>query len=60
MGTQLIKFKQQSDSENTRDYVGGGGWGGQQRKMHYWIQQSSQIQKSQFYGFSGFPRVYVA
>ena len=30
MGTQLIKFKQQSDSENTHDSVGG--WGGADNK----------------------------
>lgn len=55
VGTQLIKFKQQSDSENNCDYVGEWVERGNKERCITCRQQSPQSQKSQFYGLSGFP-----
>ena len=41
MGTQLIKFKQQSDSENTHDSVGG--WGRADNKERCITEDSNHL-----------------
>lgn len=52
MGTQLIKFKQQSDSENTRDYAGGGGGVGNKERC---ITEYNNHLKFRSHSFMVFP-----